>query len=63
MRTLATKKPNLITYDQQKVKINKFVLQEEMGFSPEELKKILLNKPTIFVKGKTDLLHYFIDKN
>lgn len=52
VRLLAAKKPRLITYDQKHVKVNIFVVKEEMGFSSEQTKKILLNKPTIFMKGK-----------
>lgn len=52
VRQVAASKPQLITFSEQKVKLNMFVLKEEMGFSPEDMKKIILKKPGIFMNGK-----------
>lgn len=50
VRTLAAKGPNLITYDLIKVKLNTFAIREEMGFTSEEVKQMLLEKPKLFMK-------------
>lgn len=52
VRYLATKQPKLITYNLGHVKINKFSFVEEMGFNPDELKKLLLDKPLLFTKSE-----------
>lgn len=52
MRHLAAKRPKLITSDLKNVNLNKFVIKEEMGFSDEEIKKMVLNKPKILMKCK-----------
>ncbi|KAJ8953981.1 hypothetical protein NQ314_007174 [Rhamnusium bicolor] len=59
VRLIATKSPKLITYPISKVKLNTFVLKEEMGFTQEELKKIILHKPSILMKGQHRILQAF----
>lgn len=62
MRQLTTKKPKLITSDLKKIKLNNFVLKEEMGFSEEETKRMILNKPSILTKCKWPLFYcYYIN--
>ncbi|XP_075211547.1 mitochondrial transcription termination factor 3 [Lycorma delicatula] len=58
-RYLAVKQPKLITYNLNHVRINTFSLKEEMGFNPNELKKMLLNKPLLFTKSKKHILERF----
>lgn len=52
VRQLATKQPRLITYNFEKLQEITFAVKEEMGFSREEMKIILLDKPRIFMKSK-----------
>ncbi|CAG9864465.1 unnamed protein product [Phyllotreta striolata] len=59
VRALATQCPRLITYQMDKVKLNLFVLKEEMGFNDVEIKKILLNKPNLFKNSQVRLLKTF----
>lgn len=51
VRLLAARRPQLITYPEDKIKVNMFVLKEEMGFTPEEMKKILLDAPKVYTKS------------
>lgn len=50
VRQLAAKRPKLISSDLKGVKLNTFVIKEEMGFNDEEIKKMILNKPAILAK-------------
>lgn len=59
VRFLTTLQPKLITYNIQHVKRNKFVFKEEMGFTPEETKSIILKKPNLFMKSQDGLLKTF----
>lgn len=52
VRLLATKQPNLITYNLQHVKTNSFVIKEEMGFEDNEVKQLILKKPRLWMIGK-----------
>lgn len=52
VRQLAVKQPKVITGDLEIVKVNKFVIKEEMGFSDTEIKKMILEKPKILMKCK-----------
>ncbi|KAK9888815.1 hypothetical protein WA026_001038 [Henosepilachna vigintioctopunctata] len=52
VRLLSVKKPKLITYSLKHIKINIFVIKEEMGFNEDEVKAILLDSPGIFMKSK-----------
>ncbi|KAG5891264.1 hypothetical protein JTB14_019671 [Gonioctena quinquepunctata] len=59
VRQLAVKNPKLITYPLEKVKLNIFVLKEEMGFTQEELKKVVLDKPKLFMMDQNKILRTF----
>lgn len=59
VRKVATKQPKLITYKLHDVKVNQFSLKEEMGFSAEQCKDILLNKPIIYMKDQMKLVETF----
>ena len=52
VRHVAARAPKLITFSVQSVKSNMFALKEEMGFTDDELKTLLLEKPIIYVKSK-----------
>ncbi|XP_049949482.1 transcription termination factor 3, mitochondrial [Schistocerca serialis cubense] len=59
LRMLAQKQPKLITYNLHKVKESTFVIKEEMGFSDEELKKMLLSTPRLWIISQKSLLSRF----
>ncbi|XP_050301628.1 transcription termination factor 3, mitochondrial [Anthonomus grandis grandis] len=59
VRLVAAKKPQLITCYQQKVKEIIFTIKEEMGFSQENLKHMILIKPAIFMTGQHQLIATF----
>ncbi|CAH1992740.1 unnamed protein product [Acanthoscelides obtectus] len=59
VRLLAVSCPRLVTWELEKVKLNIFVLKEEMGLLPEEMKKVILKKPKIFLNGQHRLLKTF----
>lgn len=41
------------------IKVNTFTIKEEMGFTLDEVKKILLDKPRLFMKAQSFLLSTF----
>lgn len=51
VRQLATKQPKLITYRLRHLTENRFSLCEEMGFTDEEMKSIVLNKPKLLMRS------------
>ncbi|XP_044267016.1 transcription termination factor 3, mitochondrial [Tribolium madens] len=59
VRSLTVKKPRLITYDTNHIKVITFVIKEEMGFTSEETKQILLQRPKIFMKSQNAILKTF----
>ncbi|XP_056649172.1 transcription termination factor 3, mitochondrial [Diorhabda sublineata] len=59
IRSLTTKCPRLITFSLDSVKCNIFSLKEEMGFTPEEMKLIILRRPQLFKSGRYKLLQTF----
>jgi mTERF domain-containing protein len=59
VRSLTVKRPRLITYSIEHIKLNTFVIKEEMGFTPEETKEILLHTPKIFTQNQHSLLKTF----
>ncbi|XP_022913679.2 transcription termination factor 3, mitochondrial [Onthophagus taurus] len=59
VRGLATRQPKLITYNLQHVKKNIFTIKEEMGFNPDEMKSLLLNKPNLFMMNPDKILNTF----
>lgn len=52
VRQLAMKNAKVITYPVFKLKLNVFALKEEMGFSDNEIVKIILQRPKLIMKGK-----------
>lgn len=48
VRRVAERQPQLITYNLHHIKTNTFVIKEEMGFAPAEVKLLLLNKPKLW---------------
>ncbi|XP_023015145.2 mitochondrial transcription termination factor 3 isoform X1 [Leptinotarsa decemlineata] len=59
VRQLAAKSPKLVTWPLAKVKVNIFALKEEMGFSKEELQKIVLDKPKLLRMDQNKILRTF----
>ncbi|XP_063838842.1 transcription termination factor 3, mitochondrial [Ostrinia nubilalis] len=59
VRFLATKQPRLITYSLHHVTTNTFVIKEEMGFEESEVKKLLLDKPRLWMMNQRALLERF----
>ncbi|XP_012254010.2 transcription termination factor 3, mitochondrial [Athalia rosae] len=59
VRILATKQPRLITYSLAAVRENIFAVAEEMGFSQDEQRQILLEQPQIFMKSRSHLVELF----
>lgn len=49
IRILATKESRLITYNLNHVTLNTFSIKEEMGFDDEQIKKMLLDKPKLWM--------------
>ncbi|XP_067002509.2 transcription termination factor 3, mitochondrial [Anabrus simplex] len=59
VRSLAVKQPRLITYNMNHIKINTFVIKEELGFTEEEMKKLLLQKPKLWMINQVSLKRRF----
>lgn len=59
LRSLAEKQPKLITYNLHKVTESTFAIKEEMGFSGEEIKKMLLSTPRLWIISQKSLLSRF----
>lgn len=59
VRYLTTRKPTLITYNLYHIKTNMFTIKEEMGFNPNEIKTMLMNKPKIWMLTQRALLERF----
>lgn len=51
VRQVALAKPQLITFSQSHIKTSMFVLKEEMGFTQEDLKEIVLVKPGLYMNS------------
>lgn len=58
VRYLAAKRPKLITHEESKIRINMFVVKEEMGFTEEQMKKMLLDTPKIYSKSMFYRIQY-----
>lgn len=58
VRQLSTINSRVITYPFDKIKINTFALKEEMGFTEDEIKEMILLKPKLLMKGKLPALIY-----
>lgn len=52
VRELATMAPKIITYNLHHINTNNFVVKEELGFSDEEIKQLILCKPKIWMISK-----------
>jgi len=59
VRFLSVRQPRLITYNLQRIKENTFAIREEMGFSEEETKSILLEQPRLFMKSRKPIVEIF----
>lgn len=55
VRQLATINSRLITYPVDKIKVNMFSLKEEMGFTEDEIKQMVLLKPKLLMKGNQNI--------
>lgn len=52
VRYLASKQPQLITYNLHHITTNSFVIKEEMGFNDKEVKELILGKPKLWMMSK-----------
>ncbi|KAJ8958163.1 hypothetical protein NQ318_006102 [Aromia moschata] len=59
VRLITIKAPKLITFPIHKIKLNSFVLKEEMGFSQEEIKQIIISKPSMLYRDQNKILKTF----
>ncbi|XP_064099143.1 transcription termination factor 3, mitochondrial-like isoform X2 [Macrobrachium nipponense] len=59
VRLLATKQPKLITHDLELIKKRNFSVLEEMGFSADEMKSLLLSKPKLWMLHGVSLMRRF----
>ncbi|XP_068239939.1 transcription termination factor 3, mitochondrial [Palaemon carinicauda] len=59
VRLLATKQPKLITHNLELVKVRNFSILEEMGFTFEEMKSLLLSKPKLWLAHGVSLMRRF----
>lgn len=55
LRAVAVTAPRLITYNIAHVKASTFAIKEEMGFSQEEVKALILSRPSLWMNGKNEL--------
>ncbi|EDV40101.1 uncharacterized protein Dana_GF24125 [Drosophila ananassae] len=59
LRLLATKEPNVITYNMEHLRKSVFTLKEEMGFSPKELSALIVRRPRLMMTPPDDLIERF----
>lgn len=59
VRAVSVTQPKLITYNLHHVNVNKFSIQEEMGFEKWEIKKMLLIQPKLWMIHQMSLLRRF----
>jgi len=52
LRLLATREPNVVTYNMEHLRKSVFTLREEMGFSPKELSALVVRKPRLMMIRK-----------
>lgn len=52
LRLLATKEPNVITYNMEHLRKSVFTLKEEMGFNAKELSALIVRKPRLMMIRK-----------
>lgn len=63
VRSLSASQPKLITYQMEHIRKNTFSIKEEMGFTAEETKQLLLNKPRLWMMSKFGQLFLFLISN
>ncbi|XP_065359489.1 transcription termination factor 3, mitochondrial [Calliphora vicina] len=59
VRFLASKLPRLITYNMEHIRQATFCIREEMGFTKDEIKCLLLSKPRLLMLKSDDLIERF----
>ncbi|XP_022212776.2 transcription termination factor 3, mitochondrial [Drosophila obscura] len=59
LRLMATKEPNLITYNMEHLRKSVFTLREEMGFTAKELQSLIVRKPRLMMTPPDDLVERF----
>ncbi|XP_053998772.1 transcription termination factor 3, mitochondrial [Hylaeus anthracinus] len=59
IRKLTVKHPRLITYNMQHIRENTFAVKEEMGFSKDETKHILLTAPRVWTSARSRIVDTF----
>ncbi|XP_075153010.1 mitochondrial transcription termination factor 3 [Haematobia irritans] len=59
VRFLSSKQPRLITYNMQHIADATFCIREEMGFTKDEIKVLLLSKPRLWMLKPDDLIERF----
>ncbi|XP_073836764.1 mitochondrial transcription termination factor 3 [Musca autumnalis] len=59
IRYLSSKQPRLITYNMKHLADATFCVREEMGFTKEEIKVLLLSKPRLWMLKPDDLIERF----
>ncbi|XP_055937598.1 transcription termination factor 3, mitochondrial-like [Argiope bruennichi] len=59
VRHLITKCPKLVTYSIDKFREKLFSMKEELGFTSEEMKKLLLMKPKVWMLGRSQVKERF----
>lgn len=59
VRSLTTKQPRLITYSLMLINGNTFSIKEEMGFTDDEMKYLLLKSPRLWMKCNKVLVSTF----
>ncbi|KAH8300507.1 hypothetical protein KR018_010096 [Drosophila ironensis] len=59
LRLLATREPNVVTYNMEHLRKSVFTLREEMGFSPKELSALVVRKPRLMMIPPDDLIERF----
>ncbi|XP_020808936.1 transcription termination factor 3, mitochondrial [Drosophila serrata] len=59
LRLLATREPNVITYNMEHLRKSVFTLKEEMGFDAKELSALIVRKPRLMMIPPDDLIERF----
>ncbi|GFU02822.1 transcription termination factor 3, mitochondrial [Nephila pilipes] len=59
VRYLVTKCPKLVTYDLMKFREKLVTMKEELGFTNDEMKKLLLMKPKVWMLGRVQVKERF----
>ncbi|KAL1123970.1 hypothetical protein AAG570_001740 [Ranatra chinensis] len=59
VRFVATRQPKLITYNLDHIRDTRFAVIEEMGFTVDESKQIILRKPKVYTLNRRSLVERF----